>query len=148
MSSCSGNCSSCGSDCSDRKQESLLAPANPRSNVKKVIAVVSGKGGVGKSTVLKQVMEQRTDLGFSVSATTRGVIALARSYGTYSYTCIGCGRCDHACPKALSVCALRKFAEAGKFDMLQEYDVNMCIGCGSCFYQCPEPGAITIFEEE
>lgn len=51
MSSCSGNCSSCGSDCSDRKAESLLAQLNPKSTVKKVIAVVSGKGGVGKSTV-------------------------------------------------------------------------------------------------
>ena len=51
MSSCNGNCSSCGSDCSDRKAESLLAQLNPKSTVKKVIAVVSGKGGVGKSTV-------------------------------------------------------------------------------------------------
>ena len=51
MSSCSGNCSSCGSDCGDRKAESLLATLNPKSTVKKVIAVVSGKGGVGKSTV-------------------------------------------------------------------------------------------------
>ncbi len=51
MSSCNGNCSSCGSDCADRKAESLLAKLNPKSNVKKVIAVVSGKGGVGKSTV-------------------------------------------------------------------------------------------------
>ena len=51
MSSCNGNCSSCGSDCSERKAESLLAEPNPKSNVKKVIAVVSGKGGVGKSTV-------------------------------------------------------------------------------------------------
>ena len=51
MSSCNGNCSSCGSDCEDRKQESLLAQLNPKSTVKKVIAVVSGKGGVGKSTV-------------------------------------------------------------------------------------------------
>ena len=52
MSSCSGNCSSCGStSCGDRKAESLLAELNPKSNVKKVIAVVSGKGGVGKSTV-------------------------------------------------------------------------------------------------
>ena len=51
MSSCNGNCSGCGSDCSDRKAESLLAQANPNSSVKKVIAVVSGKGGVGKSTV-------------------------------------------------------------------------------------------------
>ena len=51
MSSCNGNCSSCGSDCADRKQESLLAQLNPKASVKKVIAVVSGKGGVGKSTV-------------------------------------------------------------------------------------------------
>ena len=51
MSSCNGNCSSCGSDCGERKTESLLAQLNPRSSVKKVIAVVSGKGGVGKSTV-------------------------------------------------------------------------------------------------
>ena len=51
MSSCSGNCSSCSSDCGDRKAESLLAQLNPLSCVKKVIAVVSGKGGVGKSTV-------------------------------------------------------------------------------------------------
>ena len=51
MSSCNGNCSSCGSDCADRKAESLLAELNPQASVKKVIAVVSGKGGVGKSTV-------------------------------------------------------------------------------------------------
>ncbi len=51
MGSCSGNCSTCGSDCADRKAESLLAKLNERSTVKKVIAVVSGKGGVGKSTV-------------------------------------------------------------------------------------------------
>ena len=52
MSSCNGNCSSCSSsDCGDRTAESLLAQLNPKSNVKKVIAVISGKGGVGKSTV-------------------------------------------------------------------------------------------------
>ena len=52
MGSCNGNCSSCGStSCGDRTAESLLAQLNPNSKVKKVIAVVSGKGGVGKSTV-------------------------------------------------------------------------------------------------
>ena len=51
MSSCNGNCGSCSADCGDRKQESLLADLNPKASVKKVIAVVSGKGGVGKSTV-------------------------------------------------------------------------------------------------
>lgn len=60
---CNGNCSSCGSNCGSAQQpESLLAQANPHSNVKKVIAVVSGKGGVGKSTVtamLAMAMQQR-----------------------------------------------------------------------------------------
>ncbi len=52
MSSCNGNCSSCASSsCGDRTAESMLAKLNPNSSVKKVIAVVSGKGGVGKSTV-------------------------------------------------------------------------------------------------
>jgi len=52
MSSCNGNCASCGStSCGDRTAESLLAQLNPHASVKKVIAVVSGKGGVGKSTV-------------------------------------------------------------------------------------------------
>ncbi len=48
---CTHDCSSCGADCASRKQESLLAPANQYSNVKKVIGIVSGKGGVGKSLV-------------------------------------------------------------------------------------------------
>lgn len=51
MSECTHNCETCGSNCSERTAESLLAPQNELSNVKKVIAVVSGKGGVGKSLV-------------------------------------------------------------------------------------------------
>lgn len=47
---CTHDCSSCGSACASRqKPQSLLAPANAGSRVKKVIGVVSGKGGVGKS---------------------------------------------------------------------------------------------------
>ena len=52
MSECSHDCSSCNANCSSRNQpESLLEAQNAFSNVKKVIAVVSGKGGVGKSLV-------------------------------------------------------------------------------------------------
>ena len=64
MSSCSGNCSSCGESCSDRKAESLLAAPNAKSNVKKVIAVVSGKGGVGKSTVTSMLAAAMHRKGF------------------------------------------------------------------------------------
>ncbi len=48
---CTHNCSSCGATCSSRTAESLLEPMNKDSNVKNLIAVVSGKGGVGKSLV-------------------------------------------------------------------------------------------------
>lgn len=66
MSSCDGNCSACGSDCADRKAESLLAKLNPKSNVKKVIAVVSGKGGVGKSTVTAMLASVMSAKGMRV----------------------------------------------------------------------------------
>lgn len=48
---CTHDCNSCSSDCSSKQPESLLKPLNEMSKVKKVYAVVSGKGGVGKSTV-------------------------------------------------------------------------------------------------
>lgn len=63
MSECSHNCESCGENCSSREQESLLAPLNEHSSVKKVIGVVSGKGGVGKSLVtsLLAVLSRRNE---------------------------------------------------------------------------------------
>lgn len=59
---CTHDCSTCSANCSSReKPESLLVPQNAGSNVKKVIAVVSGKGGVGKSlcTSMLAVLSQR-----------------------------------------------------------------------------------------
>ncbi len=52
MSECTHNCSTCShaSNCSSKKED-MRAPLNPKSTVKKVIGVVSGKGGVGKSLV-------------------------------------------------------------------------------------------------
>ena len=65
--SCSGNCDSCGESCSSRSPESLLAPANKHSNVKHVIAVVSGKGGVGKSTVTSLMAVAMNKLGYKTA---------------------------------------------------------------------------------
>ena len=53
---CTHDCSSCGVDCPSRGAAGAAAPdfsakANPHSRLKKVIGVVSGKGGVGKSMV-------------------------------------------------------------------------------------------------
>ena len=55
---CDHNCDSCSSNCSEAPQKDAL---HPFSEVKKVIAVVSGKGGVGKSmiTSLMSVIMQR-----------------------------------------------------------------------------------------
>lgn len=49
--SCSHDCGSCQQSCSSREPESLLEQPHELSCIKKVIAVVSGKGGVGKSLV-------------------------------------------------------------------------------------------------
>jgi len=49
--SCDHNCEGCSRKCGERQAQSLKAEMNPLSDVKKVIAVVSGKGGVGKSLV-------------------------------------------------------------------------------------------------
>ena len=46
---CTHDCSTCGANCPSREKEDLRAPQNEGSDVKKVIAVVSGQGGVGKS---------------------------------------------------------------------------------------------------
>ena len=49
--SCNHDCGSCQQKCSEAEKPDFRAPANALSSVKKVIAVVSGKGGVGKSLV-------------------------------------------------------------------------------------------------
>ena len=50
MSECTHDCSSCSSNCASRNQpQDLHEPPHPLSHIKKVIGVVSGKGGVGKS---------------------------------------------------------------------------------------------------
>ena len=52
MSECTHDCSTCSSNCGSRQQpQSLLIPANALSDVKHVVGIVSGKGGVGKSLV-------------------------------------------------------------------------------------------------
>lgn len=45
---CGHNCADCGEECSER---SLLVSPHPQSKIKKIIGVMSGKGGVGKSLV-------------------------------------------------------------------------------------------------
>lgn len=57
---CTHDCSSCNEGCGE-KSESLIKAPNAASTVRKIIAVMSGKGGVGKSlvTALMSVLMQR-----------------------------------------------------------------------------------------
>lgn len=52
MSNCNSDCSSCSQSCAERREpQSFRVPLGEGSSVKKVIGIVSGKGGVGKSLV-------------------------------------------------------------------------------------------------
>ena len=67
---CSGSCSGCGeSGCEQRKpsREDFLEPMNSMSNIKKVIGVVSGKGGVGKSFVTSYLSVCMRKLGYDTA---------------------------------------------------------------------------------
>ena len=63
---CTHDCSSCSSNCSSRKKESMLKPPHKASSVKKVIGVVSGKGGVGKSLTTSLLTSFAQKQGLSV----------------------------------------------------------------------------------
>ncbi len=68
MSECTHDCSSCKENCSSRKasREDFLKPMNKYSNIKKVIGIVSGKGGVGKSLVSCMLASQCAKAGLKV----------------------------------------------------------------------------------
>ena len=51
MEECTHDCANCSANCDSRDPRSFLEAPHPLSRVKKVVAVLSGKGGVGKSLV-------------------------------------------------------------------------------------------------
>lgn len=64
---CTHDCSTCGESCSERKAEDMKLRQNDYSNIKKVIAVVSGKGGVGKSLVTSLLASASQARGFETA---------------------------------------------------------------------------------
>ena len=71
MSDCNHDCASCASkkdgSCNGEKPAGFAAPANARSHVARVIAVMSGKGGVGKSLVTELLAVQAQKRGLKVA---------------------------------------------------------------------------------
>ena len=63
---CTHDCSTCSEKCSSRDKTSMLEPLNAHSSVKKVIGVVSGKGGVGKSMVTSLLAALTSRKGYNV----------------------------------------------------------------------------------
>ncbi|MBR0341106.1 MAG: Mrp/NBP35 family ATP-binding protein [Oscillospiraceae bacterium] len=65
---CTKDCSSCGENCPSRRApQSFLEKTNEFSDVKNVIAIVSGKGGVGKSLVTSLLAKETQAQGFSTA---------------------------------------------------------------------------------
>ena len=60
------NCNSCPSKNRCKSQATCNIKNNPNNNIKKIIAVMSGKGGVGKSTVTALIAKKLNKMGYKV----------------------------------------------------------------------------------
>ena len=67
MANCNHDCEHCASNCSERSAETLMFANNPVSNIKNVIGIVSGKGGVGKSLVTGLLACEMRRRGFNTA---------------------------------------------------------------------------------
>ncbi len=64
--SCNHDCASCSQNCGERKAESFRVAPHPMSRIKRVIGVMSGKGGVGKSFVTALLASEMKRRGHTV----------------------------------------------------------------------------------
>lgn len=64
---CTHNCSTCSSNCDKKEKNSLLESPHELSKIKHIIAVVSGKGGVGKSIVTSMLAVNMQRLGYKTA---------------------------------------------------------------------------------
>lgn len=88
--SCNHDCSSCSSDCKDRQPEDMHEKLNKYSSVKKVIGVVSGKGGVGKSLVTSMLAVTFNRLGFKTAVLDADITgpSIPKAFGLHT-RCVG-----------------------------------------------------------
>ena len=82
---CNHNCEGCQADCGSR-QADFKQPANKYSHIKKVIGVVSGKGGVGKSLVTCLLAAGCAKAGLKVGVLDADITgpSVPKSFGVHS----------------------------------------------------------------
>jgi len=90
MSECTHDCSTCGKDCAERAAESFRKNLREGASVKKVIAVVSGKGGVGKSLVTCLMASEMQRRGFQSAVLDADITgpSVPKSFGVHEH-CMG-----------------------------------------------------------
>ena len=86
---CNHDCNNCSANCASREEgaaQDFAAPANKHSRVKKVIGVVSGKGGVGKSLVTSLMGALMRRRGHSVAILDADITgpSIPRAFGVHS----------------------------------------------------------------
>ena len=84
---CSHNCESCTENCSERTKESFLEKPNEMSHIKKVIGVVSGKGGVGKSLVTSLLAVSAQRKGYKTAILDADITgpSIPRAFGLHGH---------------------------------------------------------------
>jgi Na+-translocating ferredoxin:NAD+ oxidoreductase subunit C len=81
----------------------------------------------------------QADLDTPVTKGTSGIVVLTHAEAAPRTTspCIHCGRCLDACPVFLMPQQLGALAQLGRYEAMEEWNLNDCMLCGSCSYVCP-----------
>ncbi|QAT51150.1 4Fe-4S dicluster domain-containing protein [Caproiciproducens sp. NJN-50] len=103
----------------------VLAAGNP---LPETAAVVVGSSVNGRSV---------TDLSEPVTTATRCILAMKRLPRRAALPCVGCGRCERACPRGIIPWMILQQLESGSPDPFRLFNVERCIRCGACSVVCP-----------
>ena len=91
MAECTHDCSTCAHKCQAQDKESLLAKPNEGSRIKRIIGVVSGKGGVGKSSVTTMLAVAMQKRGYRVGILDADATgpSIPKAFGLHTGTIVG-----------------------------------------------------------